>query len=817
MFSWFLGSAPAQPAKSTAPEVTVTKVSGDEVPAPPQESAPLFAVNALKTAVFGTPAPAKAAPGSIAFRAAGNPPLQPIFKSLSTDSSEPGAKGIESNGAKRRALTLRPSNLNNGRSTDLFGDTELKDSSNDNFKFKVTNRKTIFDKSTHGLKDSAPKNLFEATPARSASHNPFTTKFTRPASPTKSILSRGAGTSLGPKKAVSFHPSLTDSTPDPKNRRARSGLPHEFPGKFPSPWTPRTGQTPKLGERTTTLDETSKPLLLPTGSKRPFDTIDENTRIENILGNSEPQFDTDTAGVLSDFDAPRSASGQFWVDRSKTFEDLAVTKADKLKERCQTAIEYAKQKDELCVNLAEKLRETLDKNKLLKDELRRIHRWSQPDAHKDQTVLADVMHMLSEKEEKLGAAEEEIAKMKLQIDQYAARVQTFEEMLDHREDKITELSMSLYDGGLSGDSDEQIEQLKQKLEKAKNQAKEVAPLRIQCTSLQSTVNSLKREKSRLETRLSLISSSNTTAASTTALSSNAEARLKERIEELEKARRELRAEMSTKITEASKQRRESEKTLRSEISDLKAKLANEQLDKKELQEQVDQLHAELLGHGRKDRPSLEWQQKHQATVEELRRVKEELDQSKLHNNAEDLFRLHEGASQAFINLEPIQKPTHGPLIDLSPNERGFNRRPSLVRRLSRSPHKSATERKEQHPPSPQFEIDDTFNLPKPSPFIPTPVASQTGPPPKLDFNSKIDAFSLTSPKYTEAGSRAYTKPSPRPSVVAWSPPRARTTTNVARKNPRPSALDNMDPARRAAAERRVAERMAARKAAATGR
>src|SRR5947207_9527106 len=66
----------------------------------------------------------------------------------------------------------------------------------------------------------------------------------RTATPSKKVAPQGIlltpGTALNRKKSVAFVPDDYDDTVrEFKSGRVRSGLPSSYPGKFPSPWTPK--------------------------------------------------------------------------------------------------------------------------------------------------------------------------------------------------------------------------------------------------------------------------------------------------------------------------------------------------------------------------------------------------------------------------------------------------------------------------------------------------------------------------------------------------------------------------------------------------
>lgn len=650
---------------------------------------------------------------------------------------------------------------------------------------EMRTRTAAFKKSDNGdsnqFKLTAKPNLFDPNAPKSY-ELPASLTEVRPSSPTKSILVV-PGTARR-KKAVNFHHSV--ETPQ-KTQRIRSDLPHEFPGKFPSPWTPRTGSTPRAGasKRSSvgSLEQTSKPVGSAEKKKSTTFDVNEDSRIEELL--SEPDDNApffEEADLTADMNAPRSASGQYWKEHAQNVEGLALSKVEKLRQRCHTAIDYAKRKDEVCSNLGEKLREVMDKNQRLKDEIRRLHAGEEP-AAQDEGLLEDALRIITDKDTKLDAAGKEMERMKALVDQYAAKVTAYEEMLDHREDKITELSMSMYNGdnGHDADPSEQVGDLKTKLRKAKQEIKELNPLRLECRKQMKQISSLEQEKKNLRQQLERHSGLDVNS-SMIAPRSDLEAALRAEVDELEKTKNGLRAEMRQKSTEASKERREAEKALRAEIADLKSKLVMEELDRKELAREKEH----LLAGGANDGSDSDWQRKHRQTLQELRQVKEELSALKRGSGGRARSRSRSPIKKA-TTQEHMAKDPSSPSDD-SAIDRSYDRGNNFGNKATQKPQQQATN-------------SSLFDLPEP-PSIFQPDQPVPATPSRLPGNESSFATARRQ------------KASPRPSIVTFNVSPAFKKRNVVARRPVVSkALEGMDSARMAAAERRIAERKAARKAA----
>jgi len=697
---------------------------------------------------------------------------------------------------------------------------------------------SIFDAQPSGTFKVAAHNvnIFDPTSSKPAELPTYLAQGTpaRPASPTKGILMT-PGIAARQRKAVTFDPTTKAEDVKPKNTRVKSGLPVDFPGKFPSPWTPKSGVPRPSGS----LEETSLPIGSVLKKRGVQFEVTETTRIEDLLNESD---DDQEMAILHDRDlttdmsAPKSASGQYWKEHAEHLEGMALTKVDKLRERCSLAIDYAKRKDEYCVNLGEKLREYVDKNKLLKTEVKRLQGVSLISSTPEGSALADAMNMLAEKEATAVAYESEMARMQTLNEQYEARLKTFENLLDDREDKITELSMSLFSGENADEEDsEQVKELKQKLRKARLEVKELGPLRVECRNFKSRISILEKEKENLEAQLERMKSigdesvANRSAAGRT----NIEARMRARIDELEKEKRDIKTEMRIKTAEQSKDRREAEKALRAEITELRSKVMSEELDRKELAHEAERLRETISSLERdlvkaKARKASdaqiftgpdheEWQKKHRATTQELRQAKEEiaalLQQLNKPAKKEDEapLRLHRPSVQLRSEAKEQQKSStppqkHGEMItnketgsspsDDSAIDRTYDRKPSTASHASPRTHASP-----RRSAPLLFDLDAVVSRPYENTAATGPGLFPTTPSKPAESHAVDFADSFVSQRRQLA--------SPRPSVVNFevTPPARRRTFAVTKKS---SKTEAMDPARRAAAERRIAERKAKR-------
>ncbi|CUS11414.1 unnamed protein product [Tuber aestivum] len=909
MLSWLKGgqvqpgNAPVVPAKVSDPlwdtstphrdvdsgsNTSSSDEEDDDDTVPPQTPPAVFALKAFRTTLFGTPAPPK-------FEE------KPPHKRASKSNPQPVKE--EKDEVISKDLPLPPK-----RNPGPLDKTEGLEASSNNtivqpIPFKITRRPNLFDPSSIATSE-LPPNLANGTPVK------------RPVSPTKGILMT-PGTAMARKKAVTFHPSVPAATTPPnRNGHIRSGLPHEFPGKFPSPWTPKVS-TASHHQRSASCSDPSSPRLPDDGEqsgpaekaekgKQPqkstapilagYYEVNEDSRIGDFLDESEGDEDIpeepQEIDATMDMEVPRSNSGKYWKERTEKIEGLALSKVDRLKTRCKIATGYAKQKDELCVDLAERIREFTEKNKRLKIELKRLsasasgapstatgytNTFTSSSSYNNH-VLEQAMHTIREKDAELVASKQERERMEGVIEGHKERLQAFEEMLDQRESKITELSMSMFNGNDGQDLEEVVADLKKKLKSAKLEAKEYGLVRLEAKNLRERVDGLERgylevttEKDRLQRELERMRSIEEEGdKSMNRIRSNTENRLRVQVESLEKARKDSRAELREKSLNEAKEKRESERKWRAEVAEAKGKTAAAEWEKGKLDKEIgdlreytgrlerelERMKAELdelrrsggSSSGTAGDDIREWQTKQKTTMQELRKVKEEnyslktqksgLD-DQLRDAKKEIEKLRlqsNGAANVNVTTLPTTSSREGKepesASDDSAVDRSFDRR----NRPTTSPPPA--------PSTPRSRSPVKFNSPPPK--FPTPSFAET---PKQTNSKLLDLDIESSPLLPDlppdtpvADGNEYTNfqqlrdrmASPRASMVniAPTPPSSgpvgkftRVGKVVGRRvssgagaagGTRRARSSAMDPARKAAAEKRLADRKRMRGAAAAG-
>lgn len=847
----------------------------------------MFALKAIRTVVWGTPAPPK-------------PRERPVRrKKRSPKAKRAAAAKEEQKKEKPPANDAVSKQVEQLLASRVPRPTTLK--SLDPIPFRISQKPNIFDPSYSSTANLPPAPKMSTAGVLPA---PETGTPNRPSSPTKGILVT-PGTALNRKKAVSFHPSISEATTPPRNGHIRSGLPHEFPGKFPSPWTPRLGVPqhkrsisvpgPSSPSRTLTfedgplnLDKGKGKALIPDKGKRPerstasnptgYYEVGEDSRITDYLEDSDDEnavqqlqreVSIHEGNLTTDLEVPRSSSGKFWKERTQKIEDAALEKVDRLRTRCKIATGYAKKKDELCTDLAERMREVMEKNKRLKAELKRLNQQSESTTGNFASTrstssratghgsyaLEEALHLIEERDAQVAAYQVEKSRMESVLQEHKQRVETYEELLNTRENKITELSMSMYNGDDDEDLEVVVAELKKKLRTAKQEARELDFVKLEARGLRERAESQEQifadvmaEKEKMERELERLRADNDEInQSTTSRRFNTESRLKQQIDALEKSKRELTKEMREKTLAEAKERRELERKTRSELGDMRLKLSS--IDKleyetKELKEYTTRLerefettkkvNEELRKRFADQTPTgndnvAEWQVKQRTTLQELRRVKEETSTLRVQkvDIEEQLESARKDIAKLKVQLDSLQSAKPVTAAPESKELESASDDSAVDRSFDRWTKIAATP---EFPPRGLLAMSrptttSTFN----SPPVPALANRQNRLFPGLAREENHDIASvplelpsfMQTPKATDDSTfyqQRRQRESPRAKIVniAVTPPASSTSagrkvSGVGKVVPkRATSNTSMDPVRKAAAEKRLAERKKAR-------
>jgi hypothetical protein len=204
-------------------------------------------------------------------------------------------------------------------------------------------------------KNTSPRKLGTR---RSLDFHP-STNYDIPDSPTKNLNSILITPGQGPtrRKTVSFGGDVKDNE---GKRGTRSGLPADFPGKFPSPWTPRT-DTP-LVKKPASLEQ-------PDDSKA---TSQAESKVEAKVPEPEqvqkPRAKDDT-DITLDMSEPRSESGRFWKEQYYSYAEKSEKEMLKMATKQKIAKNYAKKKDEEAMQLTNRLADEKRKAREREEEM----------------------------------------------------------------------------------------------------------------------------------------------------------------------------------------------------------------------------------------------------------------------------------------------------------------------------------------------------------------------------------------------------------------------------------------------------------------
>jgi hypothetical protein len=147
------------------------------------------------------------------------------------------------------------------------------------------------------------------------------------------------GTARG-RKTVSFGSQVEDNE-GKRGGIAKSGIPNDCPGKFPSPWTPGTE------------------LRLDSGSdKRPRTKLTEalmDARTTTQPKSGQKPKARDDSDITIDLGAPRSDSGKYWKEQYESYAERSEKEMKQVIAKQQLAKKFAMKKDGEVTDLAAKL------------------------------------------------------------------------------------------------------------------------------------------------------------------------------------------------------------------------------------------------------------------------------------------------------------------------------------------------------------------------------------------------------------------------------------------------------------------------------
>ena len=146
-------------------------------------------------------------------------------------------------------------------------------------------------------------------------------------------------------KTVTFGAQVVDNE---GKKISRSGLPNTCPGKFPSPWTPKTDVN--------SLSETSSSSQKRTKLTQTLHDVRDSSRTRGTSDRQQIKS-KDDLDITLDFMEPRSQSGKYWKQEYDAYAEKTQREVRKLLLKKKAAKDFAKDKDAELVQLTDKLRQ----------------------------------------------------------------------------------------------------------------------------------------------------------------------------------------------------------------------------------------------------------------------------------------------------------------------------------------------------------------------------------------------------------------------------------------------------------------------------
>lgn len=176
-------------------------------------------------------------------------------------------------------------------------------------------------------------------------------------SPTKGILMT-PGTAAARRKTVTFGDHVVDNAKNKVQDGSKTGLPVDFPGKFPSPWVQPAD---KMEDAGTPSDRKRGRSKLTEELHKAREESAKKKAAENLDRRPEEQN-------YRDADEPDSESGRYWKREYDMYRDNTTREVKKLIAKQRAAKSFARDKDLQCTELSDQLRQ--ERKKVEKLEMR---------------------------------------------------------------------------------------------------------------------------------------------------------------------------------------------------------------------------------------------------------------------------------------------------------------------------------------------------------------------------------------------------------------------------------------------------------------
>lgn len=198
-------------------------------------------------------------------------------------------------------------------------------------------------------------------------------------------------------KSVSFGAQVVDNE---GKKQTKSGLPNTFPGKFPSPFTPKIDLSGLSDVSTNSRNPTKL-----TAALQEVRDSSQKARSEKTIIRSKD--DTD---ITFDLMEPRSQSGKYWKQEYDSYAEKTQCEMKKLVIKQRAAKNFAKDKDTQCLDLSNKLRD--ERKKVEKLEVKTTEFAAQVKEYHDKLSQRSRHEPTRNPSAELADARNEIAKLR---------------------------------------------------------------------------------------------------------------------------------------------------------------------------------------------------------------------------------------------------------------------------------------------------------------------------------------------------------------------------------------------------------------------
>jgi hypothetical protein len=175
------------------------------------------------------------------------------------------------------------------------------------------------------------------------------------------------GTAAARRKTVTFGDYVVDNAKSKVKDGSKTGLPVDFPGKFPSPWVQPADKMEDAGTPNDRKRNRSK--LTEDLHKAREESAKKKAAENGIEKNRNQKLGEQN---YSDADEPDSEFGRYWKKEYEVYRDNTTREMKKLIAKHRAAKGFARDKDLQCTELADQLRQERKKVEKLEAQLKAL-------------------------------------------------------------------------------------------------------------------------------------------------------------------------------------------------------------------------------------------------------------------------------------------------------------------------------------------------------------------------------------------------------------------------------------------------------------